>query len=497
VYAYIGDMILKGYAPYKDAWDVKSPGIFFQFAAAFALFGRTGFAANLMDGLIAVLAAWALFSVGERWRGWRAGLFAAVSWVLLYFAYVSKGWDGQPETTGVLLVSWLMLLGMKEAPFSRWESVTSGLICALLLWYKLPFIVFGALLLPRLRRSKVTWGVIWPALAAFLGVAALFVGYFASKGALADLYEGAVLFPLRLATLEKGDISTQSANFYRELYQIGRGATGPVVFALIGLLVLAATRVRGREILLTMFALGIGLLLVVGQGRYFAYHWLLALPSVSLLAGIGVDSLARWAKSRSACLAACMMAAVLLSVFPARGEESPAHTERCIADTSAFLWSTFSGTYLRTGEIYDYWARVETNYGEKLKMDARTSPEFGRILREETNEDESILCFDIEPSINFYAERRAPTRFLYLWYLGLRKMQDLGWYLEFARGVMAKKPKFIVVCKEYQGTFGYVDGEERLAAWPELGAWFKENYLPVVDMEVGVMKTFIHKDAVQ
>src|SRR5687767_9878358 len=40
MFAYIGDRWLHGGLPYRDAWDVKPPGIFALYAAAQAVFGR-------------------------------------------------------------------------------------------------------------------------------------------------------------------------------------------------------------------------------------------------------------------------------------------------------------------------------------------------------------------------------------------------------------------------------------------------------------------------
>jgi hypothetical protein len=37
IYAYVGQSILKGEVPYRDAWDQKPPGIHFTYAAMLAL----------------------------------------------------------------------------------------------------------------------------------------------------------------------------------------------------------------------------------------------------------------------------------------------------------------------------------------------------------------------------------------------------------------------------------------------------------------------------
>ena len=51
IFAYIGQTILHGGVPYRDAWDHKTPGLYGVYALAFALFGRAMASIHLLEGL--------------------------------------------------------------------------------------------------------------------------------------------------------------------------------------------------------------------------------------------------------------------------------------------------------------------------------------------------------------------------------------------------------------------------------------------------------------
>src|SRR5690349_4700616 len=59
IYAVVGDALLDGKMPYRDAWDFKPPGIFLVFAVADALFGKAMSSIRLLEvaGLVAVVFA--------------------------------------------------------------------------------------------------------------------------------------------------------------------------------------------------------------------------------------------------------------------------------------------------------------------------------------------------------------------------------------------------------------------------------------------------------
>src|SRR5438034_5994313 len=73
-FAYGGSAILRGEKPYIDFWDIKPPNIFYEYAIAFTLFGKSVLAIRLYDYLNALLTIALLFLLGTRlWKNtpWR------------------------------------------------------------------------------------------------------------------------------------------------------------------------------------------------------------------------------------------------------------------------------------------------------------------------------------------------------------------------------------------------------------------------------------------
>ena len=108
IYGLIGDGILKGQAPYRDLWDFKPPGIFFIYAGAQYLFGRSMAAIRVVEafGLLGTVLGLVVLSKrlqGSTLAGWLAGGAATFAQVMLDFWHT-----GQPESFGGMLTVWAL-----------------------------------------------------------------------------------------------------------------------------------------------------------------------------------------------------------------------------------------------------------------------------------------------------------------------------------------------------------------------------------------------------
>src|ERR1700712_2730822 len=77
-FATIARGILDGRIPYVDLWNPKPPAIFYVYAAAMRLFGRTSEALRVLDLLIFPPLAATLYWIGKRLASSRVGLWAAL-----------------------------------------------------------------------------------------------------------------------------------------------------------------------------------------------------------------------------------------------------------------------------------------------------------------------------------------------------------------------------------------------------------------------------------
>ena len=90
-YAYIGQLMLQGIAPYKLAYAIKLPGTAAVYAVSMALFGQTAVGIHLGLLLANVAAIVLLFLLGKRWLGGGAGLVAAGVYAILSLGWCCSG----------------------------------------------------------------------------------------------------------------------------------------------------------------------------------------------------------------------------------------------------------------------------------------------------------------------------------------------------------------------------------------------------------------------
>ena len=99
----MGDAIVRGGMPYRDAWDIKGPLAYYGFALAQFLFGRHMWSIRILDlgllfvGMAALTAMVARFTLPRRGY-WAASVFALWIGSLTWFYTV------QPDTWAAVLI---------------------------------------------------------------------------------------------------------------------------------------------------------------------------------------------------------------------------------------------------------------------------------------------------------------------------------------------------------------------------------------------------------
>src|SRR5580658_3272820 len=82
-FAYMGQLLLQGIAPYKLAYSMKPPGIYAAYALSMALFGQTPQGIHLGLLVINLVSVILVFRISARLFGPIAGIFSAISYALL------------------------------------------------------------------------------------------------------------------------------------------------------------------------------------------------------------------------------------------------------------------------------------------------------------------------------------------------------------------------------------------------------------------------------
>jgi hypothetical protein len=84
LYAYVGQRILAGEMPYRDAWDQKPPAIHYTYALMYAIWPQDAMVAAT-DLVVAGLTAWLVFVLGRRLGGSGAGAGALAAVLFLIY----------------------------------------------------------------------------------------------------------------------------------------------------------------------------------------------------------------------------------------------------------------------------------------------------------------------------------------------------------------------------------------------------------------------------
>src|SRR5439155_11771388 len=140
MFAYIGDRWLHGELPYRDAWDVKPPGIFAIYALAQLVFGR-GMAAARWADLFSTLGACAgLFWIARRYASARIAVLAPLLFALVYFVSFEFQDSAQAEslTAPITIFFVCALIQSRDRRCWAWPAF-AGLSLGLMILVKTTF----------------------------------------------------------------------------------------------------------------------------------------------------------------------------------------------------------------------------------------------------------------------------------------------------------------------------------------------------------------------
>jgi 4-amino-4-deoxy-L-arabinose transferase-like glycosyltransferase len=412
---------LRGGWPFVAVWDMHPVGAPALFALTFLLFGESIAAVRLLGALCVAATAWALYGAMRAGGGPRAAGIAAG---LLYIA-ASLHLGGMATNTELLFappVVAAIAIGLRaarralaagEAP--RWRDlVAMGLLIGAGFAVK-PVVTpegclaFALLTFPALWRGALPLRRFLAMAAAYAGLCllptALFGLAYLLRGEFAAFLDGSFLAPFR--------------------YAMGRIAAGEAArlslvaalilawpFALAGLAAKrwAARRGRvGRLVRTGLLWLVVASLAIIGPGYFFQHYFLIWLPPLCLLAGLGAWRLARLARPA---LARPAFALVVGAV---------------IADAwlDAFVPRFYQGTgYVRPDPVR----------------------EVGRAVAAEIAPGDAIFVANYHSVIYFLAGAEVPTRFVFPAHLTgpFAQVADVDTDAELRR-VLEGQPRVIVV----------------------------------------------------
>jgi hypothetical protein len=455
-YAYAGQLMLQGIAPYKLAYNMKFPGTYAAYAIIMSILGQTVSGIHL--GLLLVNAATValVFLLARRLISEMAGFVAAASYTVLSVSPRVLGFAAHATHFVMLPVLGGMLLLLDQRAHARSGRLfVSGVLFGLAVVMKQPGIFFPLfaviyLIAKEIRSGEGPKGWFVRPLVFSGGVIVpltMTCVFLLCTGVFRQFWFWTVDYAQQYGTLVRlADVPPFLLHRSSEVI----GANWPVwVLAGVGALGgIWNERLRAN----TLFVLGFLFfsVLAVCPGLYFRHHYfVLVLPAVALLAGTGISALAGAAPSHVTAfkvvpliVTAAALALPLVQYVKLFFEFSPAQVSRMVYAESAFPEAV---------RIADY-------------------------LREHTTEDDTIAVLGSEPEIYFYSQRHSATGYIYTYSLMepqkyARQMQE-----EMISEIERANPKFLVSVAMNDSWLQRPGADPLIFSWAN--EYIAKNYVP-------------------
>ena len=494
IYAYVGQSILKGEVPYRDAWDQKPPGVHFTYAAMLGLWRNDAVVATT-DLAVAALVAVLLVALGRRLTGRPgAGEAAAIVFLLLgdpSFQRLGGLWvRGQAETFIALAVTGALLAAFaaadagrergRERPAFAW-SVAAGMLCGAAFVYKYNAGLFAlpcllvCLVGPAGDRRPETWRrgalTVWRQFPAFVIGAALVVGavaaWFAAHQALGDLYQATIVYNLKY-----------SGETYAGFWDVVRYlVTFPVRHARVDALwfvggvscaALLLLSIRDRRLVIApAWVAAACLSITVNSSRELPQYFVQAAPALALASGVA--GAAAWRALGPLSRAALFL---LLAVGVVRVNQF----DKWVASI-AYDFDHARGRTTREQYLSKFGGQRPTD-----KFSALATWQLGERLRAETAPTDRVLVLGFSAGALVRADRQSASRFF--WSRPLLVGFNDGTPGYGAAGLLAELTKWrptMVALQQRDWPVEGVDSATWFSRQPALQAWLTDGYRQVAD----------------
>jgi len=459
-YAYAGQLILQGIAPYKLAYNMKLPGTYAAYALIMAVFGQTPAAIHLGMILVNAITVVLIFALAKHLFDDIAAITAAISYALLSNSESVLGFAGH-ATHFVALAAVAGILCLLKAfdSKSRLLYFLSGAFTGLSFVFKQPglvFVVFGAFLLfvHEWRELRTRAGIARFALygigAAFPFALTCLLMFF--SGQLGKMWFWTFAYASQYAS------STILWEGWENLFIMADHVVAPCVLvwimALLGLAAIVWDRRLWKRALFTTTFLAFSWLGVCAGFYFRAHYFILVLPAASLLAGMTMSAAQHelskfFSKATTAAICAAVLAAVMVVSVEAQRD--------VFFDMDLISISRLS-------------------YGPSPFPEAEV---ISKYLGQHADKGATLAVLGSEPEVYFLANRHSATGYIYVYPLFEPQKFAVQMQKDMAREIEGNSPEYLVLVK-VSTSWGMRSASDR---W--ILTWFK-SYLAANYQIVGV-----------
>jgi hypothetical protein len=428
VFLYVGWRILNGELPYRDIWDHKPPVVFYINALGLEIFNTSRWGVWIIEFLFLLTAAITGYYLIKKSLGTISAVLSSLLWLLTLVFVIQGGNLTEEYALPMQFAALWLAIDIDKPDLQDWRYFLIGVIWGAAFFTKQTSIgvwmaIIIYLILRRLISGKIS-RLIREILLVIGGSFAFGIPiaiFFGAQGTLPQFWNAAFQFNLvyaktatglstRLAPLISG-IKPLTSTGFLQISMIG------YAFAVIMILYKKSTFGKWYPLLLIgLIDLPIELILVSISGAIYPHYYIAMLPVLSLFAGVIF-----W---------------VCNSQISALGIKDSAKFLFVIGIMGIFFWTSFKDykdqvfTYRRIGN------ETVINY-----------------IKSNTAPDDYVLMWGAESSINFFALRRSPTRFVYQYPLYKKGYVDEQMIEEFLGDIISKRPRLIIDTKNTMTPF--------------------------------------------
>lgn len=455
-YAYAGQLILDGTAPYTLAYNMKFPGAYMAYALIMALFGQTP--AGIHIGLIIVnaLTIVLVFMLARKFMGIPASLTAALVFGVMSASFGFLGMAGHATHFVILFTTagWLLLTKVKSR-ISWWALLCAGGCFGSAILMKQHAVFFCAaafisiIIHWRLSREGIKdlfrYGA-W--LGAGMALPLVAVGFWLYRAGVWDTF---FFWTFNYASKYTAVIPLKVGikNLLSVAPEVFLPCSALWCLAFMGLVVALFDRDRRRSgCLLLLF---IGSLLAIIPGYYFRPHYfILTLPALALFIALPIEMAARTGNGS------------LLK-------------KRILMGLAFFILagSIFQSLYFQRKIFFKLSPNnvIRLVYGEQPFVE---SVEIADRLKRWTSPSDTIAVIGSEPQIYFYSHRRSATGYIYTY--GLMEIQPLARTMQeqMIAEIEKNKPAWILFVDVECSWLAYEESDRMIFNW--FGNFWKKSY---------------------
>ena len=448
-YAYAGQLMLDGVPPYKLAFNMKLPGTYAAYAMIMAVFGQS--ASGIRIGLLLVNAATIamVFALGRKLLDQTAGMAAASVYAICAMSPTVLGLSAHAThfVVAFALAGTLLLMRAIERDQS-WAVFVAGILFGISFLMKQHGILFAAFagiylcwtiyqksglnllkLLTATGLLVLGWLLPYAATCLWLASAGVFHQFVFWTMTYAGRYVSAV------------PAGEGPAQFRSSVHNIlGTDPWLWILSALAAVVIWWEQRLEGRRLFLTAFTLAS--VAAVCAGFYFrAHYFILLLPALALLGGIGVSRgiyLIKHDKTIELFLGVAMLLMFAIGVIVAMVEFGPVWFDLSPDQASKRMYAS---------SVFEQASNL------------------ANLLQLESAPTTRVAVLGSEPEIYFYSKRRSVTGYIYMYPLMethefAPKMQE-----ELIHDIETSQPEYLVYVDDEYSWMRREASEKKLDSW--------------------------------